>query len=333
MATRFTIFAAVLIFKLLPCVAAGAQDANLHQLFDDYDKWRLSESPESAMAQGDYSNADKLTDVSLATIDRRHHERQEFLKRLHAVDRAALTSDDQLNYDLFERMLSRSIEGHVFATYLMPIGSRSGPHQDIPQMSNRVRFQTPADFNNYCVRLEATPQLVNDTIAALKLGLEKGLTPPKVVLEDVPNQIKRLLETNGLDALAEPFETCDEKLDEAVASVVTRRFEAKSMRDVRGALQKLLLFLESEYLPKCRESIAARDLPDGEAFYAHQLRTMTTTDLTAKEIHEIGLKEVARIRAEMLDVIRRSDFLEHHPEARDAGDEDLFKSFVHYLRT
>lgn len=315
--------------------AALAQNRNtlLHELFADYDEWRLRESPESAMAQGDYSNADKISDSSLAAIERRHNERKAFLERLQKFDRASLSVDDQLNYDLFNRMLSDRIAGHAYMNHLMPIGSRSGPHQRIPQMSNRVRFQSELDFNNYCKRLEATPQLINDTIAALQQGLDKGITPPKIVLKGVPDQLRRLTETGGLDALATPFADVDEKLESATAAVLSRRFEAKSEPEVRRALLKLLGFFEREYLPKCRDGIAAADLPNGKDYYAHQLRVMTTTDLTAKEIHEIGLKEVARIRKEMLEVIRRSDYFDHHPESRELDEDKLLAAFINYLRT
>ena len=97
-------------------------------------------------------------------------------------------------------------------------------------------------------------------------------------------------------------------------------------------MERLGDFVVNEYLPKARKTTAAFDLPDGEAYYAHQLRVMTTTDMSAREIHQLGLTEVKRIKAEMLEVIRNTDFMERNPAAREQSDEALFKRFIQYLR-
>jgi uncharacterized protein (DUF885 family) len=110
-------------------------------------------------------------------------------------------------------------------------------------------------------------------------------------------------------------------------------FERDALPATRRALQSLSEFVVTEYLPNCRTSIAAKKWPDGENFYNHQLRVMTTTDMTAAEIHELGQKEVARIKAEMMLVIRSSDYMSINPEAAKLSDAALFKAFVNYLRT
>jgi uncharacterized protein (DUF885 family) len=196
-----------------------------------------------------------------------------------------------------------------------------------------VRFNSALDYSNYLNRLEQTPKLIADTIERMQAGLKEARTPPQVTMAGVPSQFKAVLESTGLEALAEPFKHMPATIPSAEQAQLMTRFEAVSLPMVRQALQTLEHFVTTEYLPNCRKSIAAKDWPDGEAYHNYQLRVMTTTDMTAKQIHELGLKEVARIRAEMMQVIRSSDFMSVNPDAGKLSDEALFKAFVNYLRT
>lgn len=326
----------VLVFILATCPAsaapAGSAAEALHQLFAEHLEWRLREFPEFAMSRGDYRFADRITDGSLAAIERRQQQTRQFADRLRAIDRGALSAADALDYDMFDFILSQSIEGAPFRTFLMPIGGRSGPQQDIPQMHERVRFQSAEDFENYLKRLEQVPKDVDDTLELLRTGMQEGRVPPKVVLAGVGAQFDAL-NSGGLDELATPFSKHGSVLSDAQRAALRARFDAVSLPAVRAALAKLGAFVRNEYIPRCRDSIAATDLPDGPAYYAYMVRTMTTTDLTPQRIHEIGLGEVARIRAEMMQVIRKSDFLERVPDARALDEPALFKRFIEYLRT
>ncbi|MCH8879006.1 MAG: DUF885 domain-containing protein [Planctomycetes bacterium] len=330
---------------------AGDAAELLHQLFEDRFEWRLRESPEFAMSLGDYSSADQISDTSLTAIERRHKDTIGFLFRLHGISKADLNEDDRLNYELFELRLTNSVTGHGFRTWLAPVGGRSGPQQSIPQMHERVRFKTDDDYANYCTRLEQVPGSVRNIVKLMKLGLKEGRTPPRVTLKGVPGQFERLL-GGGLRSLAEPFENMPEVISADQQKELRARFELKSYPAVYAALKKFGEFVTEEYIPKCREHIAAISWPDGEEYYAHQLKVFTTTDLTAQQIHAIGLSEVARIKAEMMDVIKSSDFRQKYvegsalfigqgstllrPGARNPDQmspDELFKAFIHYLRT
>ncbi|MCH8807876.1 MAG: DUF885 domain-containing protein [Planctomycetes bacterium] len=321
---------------LLAGLTAGARadepGARLHQLLRERFEWQLREYPEQAMARGDYSNAEKVTDHSLAAIERRHGETRAFAERLGKIDPSELSANDRLSYDLFGLNLRNAIEGHRFRMFLAPITGRSGPHQRIGQMHERVRFTGYDDYANYLTRLEQVPRSIADTIAAMRLGLAERRTPPKVAILGVPGQTRALL-AGGLNALAGPFERMPARITPSQRTELKRRFDTRSMPAVRGAIKLFSAFLTDEYVPNCRETIAAHDLPDGQAYYAFQLRVMTTTNLTAREIHDLGLSEVKRIRAEMMSVIRASDFMEVNPSAATLDHEALFKAFIHYLRT
>ncbi len=315
-----------------PAIAQDGPSAAMWQLFEEYHAWQLTESPEMAMRQGEYANADRVDEVGLAAIERRHAARQKFLQRLRAIDTSGFDGDDALNLALFEREIAQIVEGHQFRIFLAPLTNRSGLHTEVPEMGTFARFASAQDYENYLRRLELIPRQIEDTIELLRLGLEAGITPPGIAIQGLPEQIQALTE-NGLDALAEPFDRLPASVTPEQADLLRDRYESVSLPRLKAAFGTLHEVLVNEYMPNARKSIAAIDLPDGEAFYAYQLRRMTTTDLSAKEIHETGLREVARIRAEMLEVIRRSDFMQKFPDAANWPDDELFKRFVAYLRS
>ncbi len=334
------VFRGVVLINVLTASAALANSAaeQLQQLFDDQFQWRLAEFPEFAMSLGDYGNADKISDTSLAAIERRHHDTIKFLDRLHTINKAELDETDRINYELFELQLSDSITGHRFRMWLAPVGGRFGPHQSIPQMHERVRFNSYEDYANYLTRLELVPGAIRNIIKLMKIGLAEGRTPPQVTLRGLPDQFKGLRD-GGLRALAEPFERLPDSISADQRRELRARFELKSYQAVYGAMEKLGEFVANEYIPNCRKDIAAVTLPNGEAFYAHRLEVFTTTDLSAREIHQIGLREVARIKAEMMEVIRSSDFIKLPSDevigslTLEDDDREVFNRFIHYLRT
>jgi uncharacterized protein (DUF885 family) len=339
-----------LVITAAPCVAqsnaptkqggSSSTVQQLHQLFDERFQWQMQEFPEEAMSRGDYSHADRVTDASLAAIQRRHDQTAEHLQRLLSIDKSQLPEQELINYEIFELELQNSVNGQRFRRFLAPVGGRFGPQQAIPQMGERVRFNHFEDYANYLTRLLAVPKMVDNTIELMREGLKENRTPPKIVLEGVPQQFDKLLKPDGLKALAEPFDRFPESVNENQRAELRRRFDNAALPAVRKALAKLNDFFVKEYLPNTRATIAAIDWPEGEEFYNHQLRVMTTTDLTARQIHEIGLREVKRIRSEMMQVIRRSDFQQTenfktlaNGNSAAPPDDAIFRAFIDYLRT
>ncbi len=306
----------------------------LHEVFEDRLQWQLEQFPAMAMSRGDYSNAGRLTNHGMDDIIQRYHDTRRFLERLSIVPYDDLGKADKLSYELFELRLKNEIEGEQYRMFLAPIGGRSGTHQRIAQMAEQVRFRHYDDYAAYLTRLELVPELVNQTIELLQLGAAEGRTPPRVTLAGVPDQFDALVAPGGgLSALSEPLQRMPDLISLAQRKELRDRFDDASMPGVVLAVRALGDYIVDEYLPQCRESIAAVDLPDGEAYYAYRLRVMTTTDMTAAEIHRLGLNEVERIRAEMMDVIRSSDFMDRYATGRDDNDDRLFAAFVNYLRT
>jgi uncharacterized protein (DUF885 family) len=166
------------------------------------------------------------------------------------------------------------------------------------------------------------PALVDQTIALLEKGVETGITPPRVTLRDVPEQVRnQIVDEAAASPMLRPFQSMPPTIEPPVAETLRAAAARAYTAAVAPAYRRLLEYLETRYLPRTRETIAARDLPDGEAWYAFSIRQMTTTRLSAQEIHDIGLAEVKRIRAEMDAVMARTDF------------DGTFQQFVGFLRT
>ena len=170
--------------------------------------------------------------------------------------------------------------------------------------------------------MEALPKYVDESIALLSAGMNKGVTPPAITLRDVPQQIRgQLVDDASKSPLLKGFLDIPATVDPLQADSLRKRAEQVYREQVVPAYEKLLEFTENQYLPGARQTIAARDLPDGEAWYQNNVALMTTTDLTPQQIHDIGLREVKRIRGEMDAVIESTGF---------AGS---FEDFLYFLRT
>lgn len=301
------------------------------QVLADYEAFRRNVSPEYAMSQGDDTRAGELADVSPRGHITVLNGTREYLQRVVAIDVAALSVADQLDYRLFRRQLEMVVEADQFGDWMMAISARNGPHQDIPQMGDLDRLQTSLDFVHYASRLSGVPGRLLQLEETLRAGIDAGKLPPKLVVEATPLQVRVARET-ALDRLRAPLAKFPASMNQETRDAIT---QAVNETIPRIADQMLMFeaFLIHDYLPKCRESIAASAMEGGAAWYAFQLRSFTTTSLSAQEIHDIGLSEVARIRAEMLTVIAKTDWSAADPSRASLSDDARFASFIEYLRT
>ena len=301
--------AAVVALSMVP-VRAQSPDAakRLNQLFADEWERGLVESPENASVNGDSRFNDRWTDFSPAAIARRESEDRAALAKLHAVDRKALSPADQLNYDTFEWELERAVERQKFKEYLQPVNHQGGV-QTADGLAEYLPFASTQDYRDWLKRMDAIPVLVDQTIALMREGEKTGNTPPKVLMQRVPAQIAAQVVD---DPAKSPFYRPFLKFADGIPSGERSALQADAQRSIRErivpAFRRFATFVDGEYLPKSRDTIAATALPDGKAYYDFLARYYTTTDLTAAQIHAIGLKEVARIRAEMETVKNQTGF-------------------------
>lgn len=294
----------------------------LHELFDSEWKWRLSRSPELATAVGVHDTDDRLSDVSMESIERGVAETREFLAELEKIDRAALPAEEQASYDVFERQLSERVESFRFGEHYLTLNADSGFHSSFPLIWQSMPFQTVKGYDNYVARLRAFPRYMDQTIALMKEGLARGMTPPKATLVGVEKTIEPLMvEDPEKSALWTPFTRIPPQVPAAERDRLLQAGRQAIRDEVVPAYRRFYEFMTREYLPGTRETLAAAALPDGEEYYRFLIRQYTTLDMTAEQIHQIGLDEVKAIRAEMDAVIAK------------VGFEGDFAAFLNFLRT
>jgi uncharacterized protein (DUF885 family) len=293
--------------------------------------WQLSlrEDPLFATAVGDNRYNDRLPAMAPADLERRKARTEATLGRLHAIDRARLGEADRVSYDLFERELADALAEYRFKTWRQMITAEGGFHSDFARLSEEMPFATVKDYDNYIARLRAFPLFARQNTELLRQGLASGYTLPRVVMNGYTDAIAlHVLDDQALAGAGisrsvfwQPFE----HFPPAVAAAERERLRQAGRAAIREALvpayRDFLAFMRDEYIPHARTTISAADLPDGRERYAWLVRHFTTLDLTPEAVHAIGLREVDRIHAEMLQVMAQTGWKQGLPE------------FLQFLRT
>lgn len=305
----------------LPTLTVAGPATDLKELFDSEWERGLRENPVNASYLGDRRYNDLWPELSLAQIEKSHQADRAVLKRLAGIKRAALSQADQLNFDLFKTDYELAVEGYRYQDFLIPLDQRGGL-QTLDELTDVLRFTTEKDFADWASRLERLGAYIEQHIPVMRQGVRSGIVPPKVVFQRIPGQIDKLLVAKPEDStFYRPFKAFPAGIAPQTQQALRDRARTAIAESVLPAYRRFGEFLRSEYLPACRESIAAASLPDGKEYYAFRARRFTTTDLSPDRIHEIGLDEVKRIRAEMDGIIRQTGF---------KGD---FQKFLKFLRT
>ncbi len=292
---------------------------NLFKLHWDY---TMHENPAFATEVGYPGLNDRWADESLEAIERRKRELQGPLKVILSINRSKLSVMDRLNYDLFKKNQEDAIAGARFKSEYVPITQLSGPQQFIADVLEFSPHRTVQDYQDMISRLRAVPKLLDQTMVLLSKGSSAGITPPRITLREVPQQIRnQMAEEPEKNAFLRLFAEFPPEVSQREREQLRAEAQTVIKTQVLPAFGKLHEFFVNKYLPTTRESIALSDLPDGIAWYAYRVRTETTTALTPEQIHEIGLAEVKRIHGAMDQVIAQTGF------------KGSFAAFSKYLRT
>ena len=306
-------------------------DSTFDALAEEYQQWRDFSFPESAIAHGRPTSPDRITEPGMRGALNRHNEIGYLIEKIASIDRAQLNAANQLDYDLLNRDLRNDFDSFRFKRWMMPVGQRGGPQQDLPQFAESVPFRQAADWENYVKRMTRLGAAVRDTQSMMEQGLEEGIVPPAAVLEGVVGQFESVLRGN-LNEIETPLAHMPDSIP--AEQQQSLREQARTAKlDALLALGEMLTWLKETYIPKGLKSISAKDQYLGTEYYAFELKRFTTTDLTPEEIHRIGLDEVARIRGEMLEVIARTDWFAADPARAKLSNDDRFNAFVEFLRT
>ncbi|MBU6209216.1 MAG: DUF885 family protein [Planctomycetes bacterium] len=310
--------------------AVAAKQA-LDALILEYERWVDDQYPEQAITRRRPTAADRITDASIRGFGRRTEHLKVVREELLAIDATRLDAADRLDRDLLLRELELGIRSFEFARWLAPVDARNGPQVEVPQFADHVAFERPEDYVNYSKRFSAVPQSISDIEARLREGRSRGILPPMACMEGVLQQFDAVLATK-LQSTGAPLREAAVRYGDLFAAPLLADWERDRSRAL-DAMATLRTYLEQEYLKACRATVGCWDAPDGAAYYAFELSRFTTTDLTPAQVHALGLSEVARIRAEMLEVIARTDWAAADP-ARGALEPDVrFAAFIAFLRS
>lgn len=315
---------ALAVLCTVPHATMAQTDAaeQLHELFDEAWAIRLQENPLFATRVGVHKYNDRLPDVSVEAAQRRLDRERSFLPRLGDIDREALSPEERLNYDLFERLRERRIAELEHRSYLIPITNRSGFHISFPQLPDRVPLNTVADYEDYIARLNGFERYAKQHIDLMRTGLDEGYALPRVVLEGVEESLApQIVDDPTESRLYAPFETFPDRIPDEERDRLRQASASAIDTSVVPGFEAFRAFMMETYVPNARDTIAAATLPNGEAYYEHKVRHHTTLNRTPEEIHETGLEEVQRIREEMMEIV----------ESEGYGTD--FDEFVEFLRT
>jgi uncharacterized protein (DUF885 family) len=302
-------------------IPASALSGEAPDIYDQYWDHEHRFDPFKATTSGDYRFNDRVPDVS-ATAQRDHLKRlQDFASRLDAAD--AATSGESLDAQILRFILEHELALGEFAPWRIPFLADGGFHMDVGYVVSATRFDTASDYLDYLARLEALPGYLEQNRVNMQLGIESGFTQPREIMKNIlvsfDAQVTESAETHPLYA---PFRDIPGNI--AAEDRARLRDKAQRLLEERviPAYAEIRDFMRERYVPNARETLGASELPDGEAYYAALVRYYTTLDsATPDGIHERGLSEVARIRAEMNDVIAQTGF------------EGSFDDFLEFLRT
>jgi uncharacterized protein (DUF885 family) len=325
----------LLFLCLLVPIAVAAQGGGdkLHQVFDAYYEDVLRNSPEEATGVGRRDYDDRWTDFSPAGREQWRNIQRGYVEMLSAIPEAGLSEQDALSRRLLLADLTQSLEGAAIEDYLLSINQLFGLHTNLFLTINQMPARTVEDFENRIARLRAVPAYVDGGIALLENAIRSGLVQPGYIGETIAGQIDTQAKPSAKETpLLEAFRNLPDSIAESDRQRLSEQAEAGYEKAFQPAWRKLHDFIAKKYVAAGRKNTAATTLPDGESVYAHLVKRYTTTDRTPEQIHEIGLKEVARIQAEIDSIAMAEGFddgvaFEKHlrttPEQRFASKEEM----------
>src|SRR5246127_4009646 len=338
------------LYKSLVLLIAGAasllaQDlkpvaerlAAQNALFDEQYESDLVNFPERATAFGDYRYNDKLGDRSLAAIVRRNKIDEGFLARLEAIPTTGFSDQDQLSHDLLVRVLQQRIADFNLKEYEMPINQQNGVHTALADLPLSVPFGSVKHYEDYIARLHQIPRVLSQTTEVLRAGMKVKLMPVRFLLEKLPGQCEGIIENN-------PFLLPTKKFPADISAVDQKRIPEEITNainhDVIPAYKTFAAFLRTEYAPQGRTALSITSLPDGQKRYENDIYARTTTRMTAEGIHQLGLREIERIEAEMTAIAKKEGFsdlasfrasLKTNPKYIPTSAEQILDDFRHYI--
>ena len=322
--SRFERFTLALVAGLAlanPLQAATDSEA-FKAIYEKEWEFRTREFPLLASSVGIEDYADQLAHVTEADYARRYQYWKDVREALNAISCERLEASECVNYRVYIAQIENFLTEYETNAYLIPFTSDTGFYTAWTWIPKNTEFRTIQDYRDYLARLHHMPRAMNDYIALMRKGVAMGFTQPRVILDGRDEPIKAQLVDDVKDsAFFAPFLELPESVAGGERTVLLATAEKVISEDVLPAWQNLYDFYHQEYVPGARETLGAIDLPGGPEYYQGRIKQDATVDMTPDQIHQIGLEQVARIRAEMEEIIKQVEF------------EGSFADFIEFLRT
>jgi uncharacterized protein (DUF885 family) len=306
-------------------------------LFEEQYESDLRNFPERATAFGDYRYNDKLAEYSLEAIVQRQKTNEDFLSRLEAISSAGFSDQDQLSHDLLVRVLEQRIADFNLKEYEMPINQQNGIHTSLADMPLSMPFDSVKHYEDYIARLQQIPRVLSQTTEVLRAGMRDKLMPVRFLLEKLPVQCQGIID-------ADPFLIPTKKYPASISPEDQKRLTEQITDAINThvipAYKTFAAFLSTEYAPQGRTTLSITSLADGEKRYQNDIYARTTTHMTPDEIHQLGLREIDRIQAEMTAIAKKEGFadlasfrasLKTNPKYIPTSAEQILDDFRRYI--
>lgn len=314
-----------LLFALI--ITAGCQSTSrtsdnqqLEFIIAQYQNFQENSSPFNKQEQG--NNNRRLPDVSPENLAKNHNKLQLLYKSLTKIDVNLLTNKQKVNYSVLTYSIKNQIDNYLNKEHYMPLTAESGFHVYISRVSSFVKMNSIVDYQDYIARIKELPRYFDQQMFWMNKGMEEGITQPAISLKGFEHSISAFIKAKPeLSEYYLPFKTRPGHISTSEFKALQKLAIQTINESVFTSYQKYYDFMVNKYLPNARINIAAGSLPNGKSYYNNRVAHYTTLALTADEVHQTGLKEVNRIKQEMLEVIKKVNF------------EGEFSDFVNYLRT
>jgi uncharacterized protein (DUF885 family) len=306
-------------------------------LFEEQYETDLRNFPERATAYGDYRYNDKLAEYSLDAIARRHQTDETFLSQLESIPTGGFSDQDQLSHDLLIRVLEQRIADYDLKEYEMPVNQQNGIHTGLADLPLSMPFDSVKHYEDYLARLQQIPRVLSQTTELLRAGMKDKLMPVRFLIEKLPVQCQGIID-------ADPFLLPTKKYPAEISvedqTRLTQQITNAINAEVIPAYKSFAAFLRVEYAPQGRTTLAVTSLPDGEKRYQNDIYGRTTTRMTPDEIHQLGLREIDRIDAEMTLVAKKAGFadlasfrasIKTNPKYIPTSADQILDDFRHYI--
>ena len=317
--------------------SAADRVAAQNAIFEDQYQSDLRYSPERATAFGDYRYNDKLAERSLAALADRDKTNRDFLAKISAIPTTGMSEQDQLSHDLLVRVLELRNTNYDLKEFEMPVDQMNGIHTDLADLPLAVPLDSVKHYQDYIARLHQIPRVLDQTTEVLRAGMKDKLMPVRFLLEKVPVQCQGIIDAN-------PFLLPTKKYPADISAEDQKRL-TQEITDaintgVLPAYRKFADFVRTDYAPRGRTTLAVTSLPDGERRYQNDIYGRTTTHLTADEIHQIGLREIDRIQAEMTVIAKKQGFadlaafrasLKNNPKYIPTSADQILDDYRRYI--